>query len=172
VYQQSIGYATSVLQPVMVFYSLAVILFALWLACRWASHRNREGRPRGYRIWQVLSDASFGVYLIHVLLLTAILKWVVPAMPTAWPVAIRVILTWLMTVGSATAVSMTLLHIPVLSRLVGREHSVRKEALQQAGEEKPGQRPQHAETIPSTRLVEQVIQRSTFAQERSEIGNG
>src|SRR5260221_12706828 len=41
VYQESIGYATSVLQPVMVFYSLAVILFALWLACRWASHRYR-----------------------------------------------------------------------------------------------------------------------------------
>jgi len=156
----------------MVFYSLAVILFALWLACRWASHRYREGRPRGHRIWQVLSDASFGVYLIHVLLLSAILKWVVPAMPTVWPVAIRVILTWLMTVGSATAVSVTLLHIPVLSRLVGREHSVRREALQQVGEEKPGQRPQHAETIPSTRLVEQVIQRGTFAQERSEVGNG
>jgi peptidoglycan/LPS O-acetylase OafA/YrhL len=172
VYQESIGYATSVLQPVMVFYSLAVILFALWLACRWASHRYREGGPRGHRIWQVLSDASFGVYLIHVLLLTAILKWVVPAMPTAWPVAIRVILTWLMTAGSATAVSVTLLHIPVLSRLVGREHSVRREALQRAGEEKPGQRPQHAETIPATRLVEQVIQRGTFAQERSEVGNG
>jgi hypothetical protein len=100
--------------------------------------------------------------------LSAILKWVVPAMPTVWPVAIRVILIWLMTVGSATAVSVTLLHIPVLSRLVGREHSVRREALQQAGEEKPGQRPQHAEAIPSTRLVEQVIQRSTFAQERSD----
>jgi hypothetical protein len=61
VYQESIGYATSVLQPVMVFYSLAVILFALWLACRWASHKNRDGRPRDHRIWQVLSDASFGV---------------------------------------------------------------------------------------------------------------
>jgi peptidoglycan/LPS O-acetylase OafA/YrhL len=165
VYQESIGYATSVLQPVMVFYSLAVILFALWLACRWASHKNRDGRPHGHRIWRVLSDASFGVYLIHVLLLTAILKWVVPAMPTAWPVAIRVILTWFMTVGSATAVSVTLLNIPVLSRLVGREHSVRREAIQQAGAEKPGQQLQHAETVLSTKLVEQVIQRDTFAQE-------
>jgi peptidoglycan/LPS O-acetylase OafA/YrhL len=142
----------------MVFYSLAVILFALWLACRWASHKNRDGRPRGHRIWHVLSDASFGVYLIHVLLLTAILKWVVPAMPTAWPVAIRVFLTWFMTAGSATAVSVTLLNIPVLSRLVGREHSVRRKAIQQASEEKPGQRPQHAETIPSAKLIEQVIQ--------------
>src|SRR5256884_3888113 len=47
VYQQSMGYATSVLQPVMVFYSLAVILLALWVACRWAYHKNPDGRPRG-----------------------------------------------------------------------------------------------------------------------------
>lgn len=172
VYQESMGYATSVLQPVMVFYSLAVILFVLWLACHWASHKNWDGRPRGYRIWQVLSDASFGVYLIHVLLLTAILKWVVPAMPTVWPVAIRVILTWFMTAGSATVVSVILLNIPVLSRLVGREHSVRREAIQKAGEERLGQRPQQAETIHSTKLVEQVIQRGTLEQERSEVGNG
>jgi peptidoglycan/LPS O-acetylase OafA/YrhL len=172
VYQESIGYATSVLQPIMVFYSLAVILFALWLACRWASHKHREERPRGYRTWQVLSDASFGVYLIHVLFLTAILKWVVPIMPSVWPVAIRVILTWLMTAGSATAVSVMLLHIPVLSRLVGREHSARRKTVQEAGEERSGLRPQQAETIPSTRLVEQVIQRGTFEQERSGVSNG
>ena len=133
VYQESIGYATSVLQPVMVLYSLAVILFALWPACRWASHKHWDGHPRRYRIWQVLSDASFGVYLIHVLLLTAILKWVVPAMPAVWPVAVRVILTWFMTAGSATAVSVILLNIPLLSRLVGREHSARRKAVQKAG---------------------------------------
>ena len=157
VYQESIGYATSVLQPVMVFYSLAVILFALWLACRWASHRYREGGPRGHRIWQVLSDASFGVYLIHVLLLSAILKWVVPAMPTVWPVAIRVILTWLLTVGSATAVSVTLLHIPVLSRLVGREHSVHRKVVQPAKEKRFEEKSQQTEMLHSAKQAEQAI---------------
>ena len=125
VYQEPMGYATSVLQPIMVLYCLPLILFGFWLACLWASRKNKEGRPHGYRIWHRLSEASFGVYLIHVLFLTAILKWVVPAMPTAWPVAFRVFLTWFSTVGSATVTSIILLNIPILSRLVGREYAVR-----------------------------------------------
>lgn len=157
VYQEPMGYVTSVLQPVMVFYSLAVILFALWLACRWACQKNQDGRPRGYRTWHVLSDASFGVYLIHALLLAAILKWIVPAMPAVWPVAVRVFLTWCIAAGGATVMSVILLHIPVLSRLVGREHSVRRKAVQNAGEKRPEKRPQATELIYSANQVEQVI---------------
>jgi probable poly-beta-1,6-N-acetyl-D-glucosamine export protein len=123
VYHESIAYATSVLQPAMVFYSVAVVFFALWLAGRWASKTNQEKRPRGYRFWQVLSDSSFGVYLIHALLLTALLKWVVPAMPTTWFVAARVLLTWLLAAGGAAAITILLLNIPVASRLVGRKAS-------------------------------------------------
>src|SRR5690348_16396269 len=40
-----------------------------------------EGHPRGYRFWHTLSDASFGIYLVHVFILTALLQWVVPFMP-------------------------------------------------------------------------------------------
>jgi peptidoglycan/LPS O-acetylase OafA/YrhL len=131
----------------MVFYSLAVILFGLWIVCRWAYHKNRDGRPRGYRIWHTLSDASFGVYLIHVLFLTALLKWVVPVMPAALPVAVRVFLTWFLTVASATLVSVALLHIPVLSRLVGREHSAGRKTLQPAKEKRFEEKSHQTEMI-------------------------
>lgn len=157
VYQESLGYATSVLQPVMVFYSLAVILFGCWLACLWTSHKNRDRRPRGYRTWQVLSDASFGVFLIHVLLLSAILKWIVPAMPTVWPVAVRVFLTWFMAVASSTVLSVTLMNIPILSRLVGREHAAQRNAVQKAGEMRPENRPQATEMTQSAKLAEQGV---------------
>ena len=132
VYQEPMDYASSVLQPIMVFYSLSVILCACWLASRWASHLDQEGYPKGYRIWHVLSDASFGVYLIHALILTALLRWVVPAMPAVWPVAVRVFLTWSMVAGGATLMSVILLHIPVLSRLVGRAHPAQRKAVQPA----------------------------------------
>jgi len=132
VYQEPMDYASSVLQPIMVFYSLAVILCACWLASRWASHLDQEGHPKGYRIWHVLSDASFGVYLIHALILTVLLRWVVPAMPAVWPVAIRVFLTWSMVAGGATLMSVILLHIPVLSHLVGRAHPAQRKAAQPA----------------------------------------
>jgi peptidoglycan/LPS O-acetylase OafA/YrhL len=125
-YKESVGYATSVLQPVMVFYSLAIIFFALWLACRWVSRSNAGERPRGYRFWHTLSDASFGVYLIHALILTQLLRWLVPALPTSWFEPLRVFLTWFLVAGGSVAISAMLVKIPVLSRLVGRD-GTRKE---------------------------------------------
>src|SRR3989441_1485442 len=120
VYHESLSYATSVLQPMMVFYSPVVIMLLCWLACRWASRTDRQGHPKGYRFWHTLSDASFGIYLVHVFILTALLQWVVPLMPEAWPVALRVFFTWFLTAGGAAAISILLMKTPVLSHLVGR----------------------------------------------------
>jgi surface polysaccharide O-acyltransferase-like enzyme len=128
VYGEALAYATSVLQPIMVFYSVAIILFALWLACRWAAKTAREERTWSRRFWGELSDASFGVYLIHALVLTALLKWVVPAMPATWFAAIRVLLTWLLTVAASATLSLLLMSVPIASRLVGRTGPQKKKS--------------------------------------------
>ncbi len=120
VYHESLYYATSVLQPIMTFYSPAIIMLLCWLACRWASRTDQQGHPKGYRFWRILSDASFGIYLVHVFILTALLQWGVPLMPEAWPVALRVFLTWFLTAGGAAAITILLMKTPVLSYLVGR----------------------------------------------------
>ena len=126
VYHESIGYATSVLQPIMVPYSLAVIGLALWLAGQWVEKRSPDQPPRGHRLWRMLADASFGVYLIHALLLTVLLRWIVPELLTTWPGGVRVFLTWVMAAGSSVGLSILLMHIPVVSRLVGRSTPQRK----------------------------------------------
>lgn len=131
IYKESLNYATSVLQPSMVFYSTTVILFILWLACRWAVKTNQKKQPRGHHIWQTLSDASFGVYLVHALFLTYVLEFVVPAMPTTWFVGIRVFLTWFLAAGGAAALSVLLMNIPIASRLVGRPGPRRKKSVSQ-----------------------------------------
>src|SRR5260370_4081168 len=97
VYHESLGYATSVLPPMMTFYSPVVIVLLCWLACRWANTDIGRAHPKGYRFWHTLSNASFGIYLVHVFILTALLQRVVPLMPEAWPVALRVFLTWFLT---------------------------------------------------------------------------
>src|SRR5437868_5986481 len=79
-----------------------------------------EGHPKGYRFWHTLSNASFGIYLVHVFILTALLQRVVPLMPEAWPVALRIFLTWFLTAGGAAGISILLMKTPVLSHLVGR----------------------------------------------------
>jgi len=120
VYHESFGYATSVLQPVMMFYSPTVIALLGFLACRWAMRTNQQGYPKGYRFWHTLSDASFGIYLVHVFILDALLLWVVPVMPAAWPAALRIFLAWFVTAGGAAGISILLMKTPVLSHLVGR----------------------------------------------------
>jgi peptidoglycan/LPS O-acetylase OafA/YrhL len=120
VYHESFGYATSVLQPIMTFYSPTVIALLCWLAYRWANTDPGRAHPKGYRFWHLLSDASFGIYLVHVFILTALLQWVVPFMPEVWPVALRVFLTWFITAGGAAGISILLMKTPILSHLVGR----------------------------------------------------
>ena len=119
VYHENIGYAQSVLQPIMVFYSTAFILFVLWLTSRWANQVNQDQRPRGYLFWHTLADASFGIYLVHVLILNEVLKYFVLTLPKTWFIAIRVLIVYVLTAGGATVVSILLLHIPIASRLVG-----------------------------------------------------
>ncbi len=117
---EGINYVQSVLQPAMVFYSLAVIACMYWVAFRWAQRVDQAGHPRGYRFWSTLSDAAFGIYLVHALILDALLKDLGPQLPAVWPAALRIFLIWLLTASSATAITVILLQIPVVSRLVGR----------------------------------------------------
>lgn len=127
-----IDYASSVLQPIMIPYSIAVIFFALWLASKWTNKTSQQQpqRPRGYRFWHTLSDAAFGVYLVHALILTVLLTWMVPALPASWPEPARVLLTWCLTAGGSLGICILLLNIPIASRLVGRAGPQRKKPVE------------------------------------------
>jgi probable poly-beta-1,6-N-acetyl-D-glucosamine export protein len=120
--------ATAVLQPSIGFFSLIVIVFAFWLAYRWAISTDERGRPKGHHFWRTLSDASFGLYLIHALTLDMALRWMVPFLPVAWPVVVRVLLTYLVTAGSGILLSIYFMKTPFLSRLVGRVHPSQRKA--------------------------------------------
>jgi peptidoglycan/LPS O-acetylase OafA/YrhL len=111
--------AGAVMQPIMAFYSLAAIAFLYWYAYRRVSRAAVTGAGRGNRVWGTLSNASFGVYLVHPLFLAHILPLV--AVLSAWPVLVLVPLTWGAATGASVAFCVLLLNIPLLSRLVGRE---------------------------------------------------
>jgi peptidoglycan/LPS O-acetylase OafA/YrhL len=114
--------AVAVMQPIMAFYSLAAVAFFYWYAYRRVARAARTDAERGSRVWRTLSNASFGVYLVHPLFLTHILPFV--AALSAWPVIVLVPLTWGLTTGASVAFCVLLLNIPLLSRLVGREQPV------------------------------------------------
>ncbi len=115
-----IGYAVVVLQPIMVPYSLAVIAFLYWFAYSRVAKIKPQEHTRSQRVWHILSDSSFGLYLVHPLFLAAILALIISHMLTL-PSVFLLILTWTLTVGGSLAFTIIVLQIPYLSRLVGRE---------------------------------------------------
>lgn len=122
VYHEAIVHANAVTQPLMCIYSVAVIFFIYWLSSRWALNADKANPPRGYRYWHALSDASFGVYLTHAFALTLMSSWLIPLLPTTWPVILRVLIGFVFTASLSVSFCLVLLRIPVLSRLVGRAY--------------------------------------------------
>lgn len=123
VYHESNGYSLSVLQPSILVYSTGVVVLFSWLASVWTRQTDEQGHPKGYQFWHALSDASFGLYLIHALLLNyLVLPRIVPLFPSTWPSALSIFLVWLLTVSASLLLSMLFLRIPLVSRLVGRKH--------------------------------------------------
>ncbi len=112
-------YASSVFQPAMVFYSLAAAGFLYWVGVKWATGRS-PGKPWAQRFWSLLSDASFGIYLIHPLFISLALTVAVPRLPAVVPVAFKVFAIWGMAAGLTTLACVVLLYLPGLSRLIGR----------------------------------------------------
>ncbi len=123
--QQPLSYVNAPVQPIILFYSVPAIIVMCWLACLWGAHRDhRTGTPPGYRFWKELSEASFGIYLLHAAILTAVAKWVLPVVPLTLPGALRVFTVWLLAATVTAALSALLAHLPVLSRLVGRTRAM------------------------------------------------
>jgi peptidoglycan/LPS O-acetylase OafA/YrhL len=116
-------YAIAVLQPEMVPYSVVVLAFLGYLACRWAPPARpgeAPAKPRGARTWHTLADATFGVYLVHPVFLTPALTYVAPTLPAALPIPVRVALILVPVAALSVGVSVLLLRTPGLSALVGR----------------------------------------------------
>jgi len=115
-----LDYVTAPIQPLVLVYSIAVILCLCWLAMRWEARREPGGVPPGYPAFKQLSDASFGVYLMHALVLRVVADHLLPALPAGMPGVLRVLIIWIVAAGGTAMISIALVHTPILSRLVGR----------------------------------------------------
>jgi peptidoglycan/LPS O-acetylase OafA/YrhL len=114
-----LDYGTSVFQPAMLPYALSVSVFLYWVAYRWSIGRV-PGPPRGSKVWGLLSDISFGIYLLHVYILNRALIGFLPSLPSAWPAALRIFLLWVFVAGLTCVICTVMLYTPGLSRLIGR----------------------------------------------------
>ena len=112
-----------VTQPSILIYSVTIIAGLLALARRWClAQTQRDPIHDRMPLWHALSDATFGVYLLHFALLVLVLHSWPGISHFAWAMP----LAWAIVAGSAWALTLLLLQIPVACRLVGRSHSGRR----------------------------------------------
>jgi len=126
VWHKSISYGISVFQPAMVIYAIGIAAFLYWLATRWATRRAPHP-PRGAGFWVLLSNASFGVYLIHAYILEQAMVYLVPNLPALLPEPLRVALTWALVAGVTVGICVVFLYTPLLSRLIGHPSMLSRE---------------------------------------------
>lgn len=108
--------ANNVLQPAMTLSCLAAVSVVYLVGRGWAS-----GRRRGQRVVEVLSDASFGIYLSHPLVLALLLDYAGFANGhQVMPDVVATIVAYVVTMVGATAISLAARRTPLSLALTGR----------------------------------------------------
>ncbi len=117
--------ASAVLQPVMVLDSLGVIALLAVASCRWAT--ARLGRPTAARVLAWCSSASFGVYLVHALVLDRVLALGLHGpRPALLPQPWASLAAWLLTLAGSVVVVAVLRRTPASLPLTGRGRPARR----------------------------------------------
>jgi len=108
--------ANNVLQPAMTLSCLAAVSVVYLVGRRWAS-----GRRRGQHAIEVLSDASFGIYLSHPLVLALLLDYAGFANGhQAMPDVVATVVSYVVTVAGATVITLAARRTPLSLALTGR----------------------------------------------------
>jgi peptidoglycan/LPS O-acetylase OafA/YrhL len=108
--------ADQVVQPFMIFSCAAAVIAVYWVGWRWAS-----GRRRHQKTIAVLSDASFGVYLAHPLVLQLLTDYAgLGNNGQVLPSWAATIIAYVVTAAGGTALSLAARRTPLSLALAGR----------------------------------------------------
>lgn len=117
-YGLSDGAAVTVLQPIMIPYSMAIVLF-IYLGGLSLARAGEEGRSTFFATAvRRFADASFGIYLCHALFLNYLLRSVVPHL--TWPLPVQMVVVWVVTLAVSYLVTRALMAFPLTGLLVGK----------------------------------------------------
>lgn len=109
-----LSYALGVLQPSVVIFSTVIIVFFAWLSTLWVK------KKQFFRLIKGISDVSFGIFFVHVLILTYIIQKILPILPPTIPILERIILVDLATFISSVIICLLLIRTKFLSWTIGR----------------------------------------------------
>jgi len=112
--KESFTYAMSVLQPSVILFSIVIIFFFSWLAVVWSKNKSM------FRLIKAISDTSFGIFFVHVAILTYLIKNILPQLPSDMPILEKIILTDMATFIFSLIICLLLIKTSLLSWIIGR----------------------------------------------------
>jgi surface polysaccharide O-acyltransferase-like enzyme len=107
-------YALSVLQPSVMIYSTIVIIFFSYLSTLWV--KKQSFMP----IIKMVSDASFGIFFVHVLILNLLVSYALPLISPVLPPLLTVSYITFATFFLSICVCVFIMKIPYLRWAIGR----------------------------------------------------
>ena len=125
-----IYFTSNPMQPLIVPYSIAVTFVMYYIIGSLVKKWKAKKEYKWLNFWVFISECSFGIYLIHPLVLNAIKTDGLPMIPFI-PVWIQMILLWVLTSAITTGIVYLFMRIPYLKFTVGKplDHKVQKNFL-------------------------------------------
>ena len=106
--------AMNVIQPSVLLYSTVIIFVFSWLSILWAQ------KKRFFSIIKAISDVSFGIFFVHIMILDSLILYFVPQISSMTPVLGTIILVDLLTFTASVLFCLLLMRTRFLSWTIGR----------------------------------------------------
>ncbi len=119
IFNQSIYYASSFMQPMIIIYSISIILLFFSITLNFINKTKDINNNKIIKFIFLVSESSFGLYLIHPIILD-IISYLLYFLRFYIPGAILVILGWFITFLISLLIVVIALNIPYINFLVGK----------------------------------------------------
>jgi hypothetical protein len=113
-FHEAMSHATNVLQPIVALYSTAVIIFFGWVGMVWVKNKALHSFIKS------IAEMSFGIFFVHYIFLSLLLKQLIPALPFTLPIPIEIISVPLLTFGLSAGSCYLMLKTPILGWTIGK----------------------------------------------------
>jgi membrane-bound acyltransferase YfiQ involved in biofilm formation len=119
VFNLSIFYASAFMQPLVITYSISIILMLFYLSINFIKKTKKKHEIKILNFILILSEASFGLYLIHPIILN-IVNYILSTYLILPNTFLPVLIGWIATLGISLGIVVLFLKTPYLRVLIGK----------------------------------------------------
>ncbi len=119
IFNLSVYFSSAFMQPLVITYSLSVILLLFYISMNFIKKAKKKHEIKILNFILILSEASFGLYLIHPIILN-IVNYILSTYSVFPNTFLPVLIGWIATLGISLSIVILFLKTPYLRVLIGK----------------------------------------------------